>query len=116
MKRRSLAILVSETATVFSAPDASTSASRGRLRLERIGGRVDLDAGLLREEGAHVLGELGMCVQPGADGGAAERDPTDAPQRRAHALDPLAHLRRIAPELLPERHGHGVHPGASGPT
>ena len=28
MNRRSLAIFVSETATVFSAPDASTSASR----------------------------------------------------------------------------------------
>ena len=41
MKRRSLAIFVSETATVFSAPDASTSASRAACASKgSAGGRI----------------------------------------------------------------------------
>ena len=51
-----------------------------------------------------------MRVHAGSDGGAAERNLTEPWQRVLHARDPLAHLRRIAAELLAERDGHGVHP------
>ena len=52
----------------------------------------------------------GVGVQAGADGGAAEWDLPEAGERILHARDALAHLRRIAPELLAERDGDGVHP------
>ena len=45
-----------------------------RLRLEGIGGRGDREAGLGGEEVAHLGGEVRVCVEPGADGGAPERD------------------------------------------
>ena len=47
--------------------------------------------------------------RPGADGGAAERDLAQTLPAVPHALDPLAHLRRVAGELLPERDRNGVH-------
>ena len=56
-----------------------------------------------------------MGVEPGARRCAAERDLADMAERR---LDPLVaelHLRRVAAELLPERHRHGIHQvGAAG--
>ena len=58
MKRRSFAIFVSETATVFSAPGGLDEAVARRLRLERVGGRVDREAGLGGELRAHAGGEL----------------------------------------------------------
>jgi hypothetical protein len=48
-------------------------------------------------------------VETGPDRGSAERDLSDVRQRR---LDPLAaepHLRRVAAELLADRHRDGVH-------
>ena len=51
-----------------------------------------------------------MRVQPGADRGAAERDLAEPLERRLDAGLALAHLRRIAAELLAERDGDGVHP------
>ena len=86
----------------------------GGLRLERIRGRADRQAGLLRELRAHALGELGMRVEAGADRGAAERDLADALERGLDAGDALANLRRVPGELLAERDRHGVHPGACG--
>src|SRR5207248_6522248 len=80
-----------------------------RLRLERVGGRQNLEPRLLREAGAHALGELGMRVQPGADRRAAERDLPEVRQRRADAVVALADLGGIAAELLAERYRHRVH-------
>ena len=51
-----------------------------------------------------------MRVQAGADGGAAERDLAEPAERRRDARLALAHLRRVAAELLAERHRHRVHP------
>ena len=74
IRRMSFAIFVSETATTFSAPEASTSASRAACASKgSAGGRI-VEAGLVGQPGAHALGELGVRVQAGADGGAAERD------------------------------------------
>jgi hypothetical protein len=50
-----------------------------------------------------------MRVQAGADGRAAERDLPNAPERGLDPLGALAHLRRVAAELLAERHRHRVH-------
>src|SRR6266542_637002 len=99
MKRRSLAIFVSETAAVAR-----------RLRLEGVCRTADLQARLGAQLLAHACCELGVRVQARADGGAAERNLAEPRQRIAHALDPLPHLRRVAGELLAERHGDRVHP------
>src|SRR5262249_51877816 len=80
------------------------------LRLERIVRGADLEPRVRGDERSHALCELRMRVEAGADGGAAERNLAQPPER---PLDPrlaLAHLRCIAPELLAERHGHRVHP------
>src|SRR5205823_13131079 len=77
---------------------------------ERIGGSADRQTRVGGEARAHAFGELRVRVQPGADGGAAERDLPEPPQR---ALDPrlaFARLRRVAAELLAERDRDGVHP------
>ena len=67
-----------------------------RLRLEGIGGRVDREPGVGGEPLAHARGELGMRVEAGADGGAAERDLPEARQRVAHARASLPDLRGVA--------------------
>ena len=82
----------------------------GGLRLEVVDGRGDRQARLAGEELAHAGGELGVRVEPRADGGAAERDLAEPRHRVLDARDPLAHLRRVAGELLAERDGHRVHP------
>ena len=80
---RSFAIFVSETATVLSAPDASTSASRAACASNGSAGAADRRGRSRRTRSvAHPRGELGVGVEPGPDGGAAERDLADAAQRR----------------------------------
>ena len=83
MKRRSFAIFVSETATVFSAPEASTSPSRAACDSNGSAGGVDREAGVGGELLAHARGELGVRVEAGADRGAAERDLAEPLERRA---------------------------------
>ena len=106
---RSLAIFVSDTATTFSAPDSSTSASRLACASNgSSGAEISRPLASLSAR-PDALGELGVRVQPVADGGAAERDLRDLRQRVAHAPRAEAHLRGVAGELLAERHRHGVH-------
>src|SRR5204863_32495 len=62
------------------------------LRLERVGGRVDLKSGGLAQLGAHLRGELGVGVQARAGGRAAERDLPDVLQRGGNPLPPQADL------------------------
>ena len=85
MKRMSFAIFVSETATVFSAPEASTMPSRAACASNGSAGGEIVEAGLLAEDRAHALRELRVRVEAGADGGAAERDLAEARQRVPHA-------------------------------
>ena len=80
-----------------------------RLRLEVVGGRGDGEPGVGGEVVAHACGELRMRVQPRPGGRAAERDLAEARHGVLDPSDPLPDLRRIAGELLAERHGHGVH-------
>ena len=104
IQRRSLAILVSDTATDLRAPDASTETVAVGLGLERVGGRHDLEPGVGDQPRAHARRELGMRVQAVADGGAAKRDLADAGEAVAHPPRTLAHLRGVAAELLAEGH------------
>ena len=109
MSRRSLAIFVSETATTLSAPEASTSASRAACASNGSAGAEIVRPVPLGEELADARRELGMGVQAGAGGGAAERDLAEPRHRVLDPRDPLAHLRRVAGELLAERHRDRVH-------
>ena len=77
----SFAIFVSETATVFSAPDASTIPSRAAVASNGSAGAEIVRPVSFGEDRAHARGELGMRVQAGADGGAAERDLAEPRQR-----------------------------------
>ena len=109
ISRRSFAIFVSDTATTFSAPEASTRPSRAACASNgSAGGEISRPVSSC-EQRADARRELGMRVQPGADGGAAERDLAEPRQRVLDARDALAHLRRVAAELLAERDRHGVH-------
>ena len=82
----------------------------GGLRLEGVGRAPRSSRPVSRRElVAHARGELGVRVQAGADRGAAERDLADAAERCLDPRDPLAHLRRVAAELLAEGDRHGVH-------
>ena len=105
----SLAILVSDTATTFSAPDSSTSASRLAWASNGSAGASIFSFVCLLRSLADLRGELRVGVQAGAGGGAAERDLADVDERAGDALLAQAHLRRVAGELLAERDGHGVH-------
>ena len=107
-QRRSFAILVSDTATTLSAPDSSTSASRLRLRLEGVGGRAIV----------RPVARRGACARPRRTRGACSgrcrwrcrRAGSARPAQRAATRSRAeADLRRVAAELLAERHGHGVH-------
>jgi hypothetical protein len=101
-----LAILVSETAIVRSAPDASTRPSRG-LCLEMVCRDSEFgEPGLFGQHGHHTHVEIVGCVQTGADGRAA--DAVHQPRQRGLTRSMPADLTGIA-ELLAQRHGHGVH-------
>ena len=50
-----------------------------------------------------------MRVETGSDRGPPERDLAEPLESRADTVVALAHLRRIAAELLSERDGHGIH-------
>src|SRR6185437_13803597 len=67
------------------------------LRLERVGGRVDLEAGVAGQPRAHARGEVRVGVQAGAGGGAAEGDLREPLEGRVDAGAALADLGRVAP-------------------
>ena len=79
------------------------------LRLEVVERGRDRQPRGVGEQGAHALGELGVRVQAGAGGGAAERDLAEARERVLDARAAELDLRGVAAELLAERDGHGVH-------
>ena len=99
----------------MSAPESSTSASRLPCASKGSSGLGDRQAGVGGELLAHLGGELGVGVEAGAGGGAAERDLADPAQRRLDPLDAEPDLRRVAAELLAEGDRDRVHQvGAAG--
>ena len=109
IRRRSLAIFVSETATTLSAPEASTRPSRAACASKWSAGAEIGETGVGGEVVAHACGELRVRVQARPGGRPAERDLAETRHGVLDPSDPLSDLRRIAGELLAERHGHGVH-------
>ena len=104
-----MAIFVRLTATTFSAPDASTRPSRAACASNGSAGGEIWRPVSAESSCAHLGGEVGVRVQTRADRGAAERDLAETLAAVAHPLDPLAHLRGVAGELLAEGDGHCVH-------
>ena len=68
----SLAIFMSDAASVLSAPLANTSASCAASAANLLGAVHERQAGELRDHRGTALGELGVRVEPGADRGAAD--------------------------------------------
>ena len=71
-RRRSFAIFVNETATVFNAPEASTSPSRAACASNGSAGGAMVSP-VSSPRSRRTLRELRVGVQAGADGGPAER-------------------------------------------
>ena len=107
---RSLAILVSETATTFSAPDSSTSASRLAWASNgSAGASIFSLVCLVSSRCAPRSANFGWVFRPvpvAVPPSGIWRRATSAASTRSW---PEAHLRRVAAELLAERHRHGVH-------
>ena len=107
---RSLAILISETATTLSAPDSSTSASRLPCASNGSAARRSRARCPRRACARTRSANSGWVLRPGARRGAAERDLADArrasPRTRSRAEPDLG---GVAAELLAEGHRHRVH-------
>ena len=82
-QRTSLAILVSDAASVFSAPCAKTIASCAASASNLFGAVTNGRPSRAGELGGDARAELGRRVQPGADRGAAERELAQVRQRVA---------------------------------
>ena len=104
-----MAIFVSDTATTFKRAGELDERVAVALRLERVLGLADVEAGRLDQVRPHPGGELLVGVQSGTGRGPAQRDLRDLRQRAAHPARAEADLRGVAGELLPERHRDGVH-------
>jgi hypothetical protein len=91
-------------------PGGLDDAVAGRLRLERVRGRGDLEPCVLMQTRTHARGELRVRVQSGPGGRAAEGHLAEPRQRVAHARGALAYLGRVTAELLAERDRDCVHP------
>ena len=93
----------------MSAPEVSISASRLACASKWSSGAAIGQPRAVGEQRAHALGELGVRVEAGAGGRAAERDLPEPRQRVLDARAAELDLRRVAAELLAERDGHRVH-------
>ncbi len=109
-QRMSLAIFISEQASVLSAPlrhhERVVSGERGEL----VGRRNERQPGQRGDSLRGPLGELAMGVQPGADRGAADRELVDIGQAPpSMRLEIGIELRDVAGEFLAQRERHRVH-------
>ncbi|CAM2158157.1 conserved hypothetical protein [Paraburkholderia tropica] len=80
----------------------------GGHHLELVGRRDEGHARELRDGFGHLVRELRMRVQAGADRRAALREFVEMRQRGFHMLDAVIELRDVARELLAERERRGV--------
>lgn len=106
----SLAILVSDTAIVRSAPGRLHQPVAGSLSFERISRRTQFrQTGLRDQHRDHSDAEVVGSVEAGTHRGAADRQLAQPGQTRAHPLDAGLDLAGISAELLAECHRNGVH-------
>ena len=89
-------------AIVRIAPWAAIAASSDRLGVEVVRRLADGQAGQLGQPGAGPRGVLGMGVDPGPDGGPAERHRQQLVAGGLRAPDRLLDLAGVAAELLAE--------------
>ena len=105
----SLAIFISDAASVLSAPlrehERVVRGERGELVRARSTNGSPVSSAIFA---ARALGELGVRVEPGADGGAADGELVEPGQRELDALEVGVELRDVAAELLAERERHRV--------
>ena len=101
-QRMSLAIFISAAASVLSAPDANTNSSCEASAANLLGCERNGSPSGRRACGG-AFGELGMRVQAGADGGAADREIVEPVERFAAARDTAVELAHVAGELLAQR-------------
>src|SRR5271166_6096733 len=74
-----------------------------------VGRRFEWQAGELRDTRGDLLGELGIGVEPGADGGSADRELVDVGENRLDTAQIIFELGDIAGKLLPERQRDRIH-------
>ncbi len=75
---------------------------------ELVRGRREGELRQLRRLGSEILGEALWSVEPGADGGAALREPHEPRKHSLDARHAILDLRRIARKLLAERQGSRI--------
>ena len=107
-QRMSLAIFISDTASVLSAPLANTSASWAASAANLFGADTNGRPVSSAISAAAPVGELGVGVEPGADRGAADGELVEPGQHLLDALEVGVELRHVAAELLAERERHRV--------
>ena len=95
-QRTSSACLASARRAAFSAPCSATSASSPASAANLLGAPVKRQSGQLREPRHRAIAELRVRVQPGADGGAAERELEHARQRELQRALGRRELRSVA--------------------
>ena len=81
----------------------------GALRFEMILRFAERNAGSLLEMAHHFGRKIVMPIEPGADGGAAEREFLKGGDRLLGAAFPKAHLLSVTAELLAEPHRSRIH-------
>ena len=101
-QRTSLAIFISDAASVFSAPCAMTIASCAASASNLFGAETNGEPGARRQLGRDARAELGRRVEAGADRGAAERQLAQVRQRRREVRQAVVELRDPARDLLAE--------------
>ena len=79
------------------------------LRFEMIFRFAKCNAGALFEMAHHFGREIAMPIQPGADGGAAEREFLQRGDRLLRAPFPETHLLRVTAEFLAEPDRSRIH-------
>ena len=109
IQRRSLQILVSETAMTRRAPDASTRPSRAPCASKWSSASVIGRPVSAASSSMTFCGKPDRRVDAGADGRAAERNLGDAGDRGLDALDAQSDLAGVSAELLAERDGGRIH-------
>ena len=106
--RMSLAIFISDTASVRTAPLANTERVVRGERGELVVGVVERQARELGDLLRDAVGELRVGVQARADGGAADGQLVEPGERLVQPLDVGVELRHVPRELLAEGERHRV--------
>ncbi len=104
----SLAILVSATAHASQGAAGRHRRVLGRLRLEVVVGLAKGEAGDCGEAGDHPAGELGMGVDAGAHGRAAQGQFAQPVEAACQPPPPQGHLAGVAAEFLAEADRRGI--------